>query len=441
MKTVLMISRYFPPMFDVGGKRAYRFARYLPEFGWRAAILTGRIPSERPVDATPSRLGPETRVERRYEPVWFREPRGRPSDGTIATPVRSSAQPNSKLSESSPGRRTLLGFPVGPELVLAPHVIRAATKLGREERVDAVFATSSPYAVLLEGQRVAARLGRPLCLDLRDPWTLNFFQQGRARWAAALDRRIERRLFEQADRVILNCQTTLAAYRQLYPELPRTRLVAIRNAFDPDERPPEPGPLTGPIRLIHFGNCYGPRRLETMLRAIALVRARRPAAPEIVLENLGRVGTADLELAADLGLSDQFRHGVFVPLAEGLARLAAADLAVLVAYGDETLYIPAKLYDYLLARAPIACIAQPGELGEIVERCGSGRTIRPGDIEGAAALIEQAIDARAKGVRAFVPNEAELEQYSARTAAKVLAELLDEIVRVDPAGSRIVRPR
>jgi glycosyltransferase involved in cell wall biosynthesis len=415
-----MISRYFPPMFDVGGKRAYRFARHLPEFGWRAVVLTGRIPSERPVDDTPLRLGPETRVERRYEPAWFREPRGRPSDGTIATPVRS------KPSSSKPTRRKLLGFPVGPDILLARHVVREGVRLGREEKADAVFATSSPYAVLLAGRRIAAKLDRPLCLDLRDPWTLNFFQHGRARWVSAIERKIERRLFHEADRVVLNCETTLNAYRELYPDLPPERLTAIRNAFDPDERPSSDAP-SGPIRLLHFGNCYGPRRLETMLRAIALVRARKPDAPEIVLENLGRVGTADLELAAELGLSEQFRHGVFVPLAEGLERLARADLAVLVAYGDETLYIPAKLYDYLLARAPIACITQPGELATIVENSGAGRAIRPGDVEGAASLIEQAIAARAKGTRAFVPDESALDPYSARSTAKALAELLNSL--------------
>jgi hypothetical protein len=416
-----MISRYFPPMFDVGGKRAYRFARWLPEFGWRAVVLTGRIPSNRPVDATPSRLGPETRVERRYEPAWFREPRGRPSDGTIATPVRTSA-----TSPRSPTRRKLLGFPVGPDILLARHVVREGVRLGREEQVDAVFATSSPYAVLIAGERIARQLDRPLCLDLRDPWTLNFFQHGRARWVAAIERKIESRLFHTADRVVLNCETTLAAYRELYPDLPSERLTAIRNAFDPDERPTSAmnNESSGPIRLLHFGNCYGPRRLETMLRAIALVRARSPDAPEIVLENLGRVGTADLELAAELGLTEQFRHGVFVPLAEGLERLASADLAVLVAYGDETLYIPAKLYDYLLARAPIACISQSGELATIVENSGAGRAIRPGDVEGAASLIDRAIAARAKGTRAFVPDESALDPYSARSTAKALAELL-----------------
>lgn len=422
LKTVLILSRYFPPMFDVGGKRAYRFARWLPEYGWRAVVLTGRIREGRPVDPTPLRLGDETRVERRYEPAWFREPWGRPSDGTIAAPVRSPATP------SKPGRRKLLGFPVGPEILLAGHVVREGVRLGREERADIVFATSSPYAALIAGRRIASKLERPLCLDLRDPWTLNFFSQKQARWAAAIDRKVERRLFQEADRVVLNCESTLDAYRELYPDLPAERLTAIRNSFDPDERP-SAAPPSGPIRLLHFGNCYGPRRLETMLRAMALVRERTPDAPEIVLENLGRVGTADLELAVELGLREQFQHGVFVPMAEGLERLARADLAVLVAYGDETLYIPAKLYDYLLARAPIACISPPGELASIVERSKAGQAIRPGDVEGAAKLIEQAIAARAKGTRLFMPDEQALAPYSARSTAKQLAELLDDALR------------
>ncbi|MCA9702114.1 MAG: glycosyltransferase, partial [Myxococcales bacterium] len=417
MRTVLMISRYFPPMFAVGGKRAYRFARYLPEFGWRAVILTGRTEGKT-VDDGALRLPAGTRVERRYEPLWYREPGTRPSDGTVATPVASAPT----TTGSGAPRKRMVDIPVGPEWVMQRHVVREAVRLGREEQADVVFATSSPYAALLQGRKVAQTLGRPLVLDLRDPWTLNFFQQCRPTWVQGFERRLEHELFSQAGRVILNCRTTLDAYRELYPDLPDERLLAIRNAFDPADRPPaQPIADGGPIRLLHFGNCYGPRRLETVLRAMALVRARGPEAPEVVLENLGRVGTADLELAAELGLAAQFVHGVFVPLAEGLRRLAAADLAVLVAYGDETLYIPAKLYDYLLARAPIACIAQPGELVDIVEGCGAGRGLAPGDVEGAAALIEQAIDARIRGERAFVPNEAQLAPYSARETARALA--------------------
>jgi glycosyltransferase involved in cell wall biosynthesis len=416
-----MISRYFPPRFDVGGKRAYRFARYLPEFGWRAVVLTGSVPTGRRLDPTPLDLPEQTRVDRTYEPKWFKEPPGRPSDGTTATPVRTRPPKKRRFPR-------VFDMPIGPELMLVPHVVREATRLCREEKVDAVFATSSPYVVLIQGAKVAERTGLPLCLDLRDPWSLNFLMQGRGAWARWGEKRMEQRLFEQANRVILNNETALAAYRDLYGELPEDRLCSIRNAFDPADRPPaQQGPMAGPIRLLHFGNCYGPRRLETMLRAMRLVQERRPDAPKVVLENLGRVGTADVELAEELGLRDAFEYGVFVPFEEGLRKLAAADLAVLVAYGDETLYIPAKLYDYLLARAPIACIAQPGELSRIVESSGAGQALAPGDVEAAAVLIDRAIDARAEGRPAFVPDEARLEEYSARAASKRLAAVLDAI--------------
>ncbi|HSQ00522.1 MAG TPA: hypothetical protein VL049_25145 [Candidatus Dormibacteraeota bacterium] len=33
LRRVLIISRYFPPLYDVGGKRAYRFAMHLPDHG------------------------------------------------------------------------------------------------------------------------------------------------------------------------------------------------------------------------------------------------------------------------------------------------------------------------------------------------------------------------------------------------------------------------
>jgi glycosyltransferase involved in cell wall biosynthesis len=382
------------------------------------------VPTNRPVDPTALALPDEVRVERRYEPPGYQPPRGRPSDGTIARPVKAAASRKRLLPR-------VLDFPVGPDLLLLPHVRRQALRLAREEKVAAVFASSSPYAVLMMGAQTAERAGLPLCLDLRDPWTLNFMMKDRASWARAWEQKIERGLFEQADRVLLNTQTCLDAYRELYADLPPERMEVLRNAFDPADRPATPPAPSddSPITLLHFGNCYGPRRLETFLRAMRKVRDRSPDAPRVVLENLGRLGEADIGLARELGLADDLRHGTFVPFHEGLERIAAADLALLIAYGDETLYIPAKLYDYLVTRAPIACVSREGELASIVESTGAGTRVEPGDVEAAANLIDRAIAARARGERAFVPDEEALEAYSARSAARRLAGVLDAIAR------------
>ena len=40
MKHLLMISYPFPPNSSAGAVRSERFARYLPEFGWKVDVVT-----------------------------------------------------------------------------------------------------------------------------------------------------------------------------------------------------------------------------------------------------------------------------------------------------------------------------------------------------------------------------------------------------------------
>src|SRR5690606_27506468 len=141
----------------------------------------------------------------------------------------------------------------------------------RARGVEAVFATSSPYAMLVHGWMVARAAGLPLFLDLRDPWSLNFLQRGRANWVRRSEAAIERALFDAADRVILNCESAREAYAELYPEL-GSKLVTITNAYEGRVWPHQPlheGPSERPLQIVHFGNCYGPRSLRTVLSAIA----------------------------------------------------------------------------------------------------------------------------------------------------------------------------
>src|SRR5579864_5374364 len=40
MPRALLIAYYFPPIQEVGGFRTLRFAKFLPDFGWRPSVLT-----------------------------------------------------------------------------------------------------------------------------------------------------------------------------------------------------------------------------------------------------------------------------------------------------------------------------------------------------------------------------------------------------------------
>lgn len=426
MRTVLILSRFFPPAFDVGGKRAYRFARYLPEYGWRAVVLTDVAPEGRRADPSAGLPLPDvTAVYRSWYPSDWPRPRPADSDGTVVTPTRDKKYPPDGLRARL---KWHLRFPVGKELKLTPRAAWLVRQIAREERADAIFATSSPYAALVHGVAAKAVTGLPLHLDLRDPWSMNFLQRTKSPFTQRSEAALEGALLRRADRITLTSRAAAEAYREAYPDI-AARIGRIYNSFDPAQRPTAPERLSGPLTLVHFGNCYGIRRLETVIRALDVLRREDGLTPDgLRLVNLGRMADKDVRLAAELGVEGFLEARPVVPYTEGLSILAGADLQLLLSYGEERLFVPAKLYDYLLTGAPILCVAPPSELTEIIERTKSGRWVAPGQVAELATVLRDELRARREGRRLAEPDPEAIAAFSAKTTTRQLAESLDEMV-------------
>jgi glycosyltransferase involved in cell wall biosynthesis len=77
---------------------------------------------------------------------------------------------------------------------------------------------------------------KPWVADLRDPWTfepLNLLLKT-VKWRLALERRLERMVFNRADAIILNTPEAEKSYRKLYPRFDH-KMQTITNGFDADE--------------------------------------------------------------------------------------------------------------------------------------------------------------------------------------------------------------
>lgn len=417
MQSVLYVSHHFPPSFAIGGKRAWRMARYLPRFGWRAAVVTTPEPAEGERDETPLDLPAATSVYRTYFPSWYQQ-RGRlASDGAVATPNQAPAQPG-LVARLGRWTRPV----VGRDLWLLPRQATHLARLARREQASVILASASPHASLVHGLAAARLAGVPLVVELRDPWTLNPLLREPSPIHAAAERRIEAMILRAAARVIVTTEATAAAYRARFPDLPADHFVVIHNTFDAALRP-EPRPIRadGPIRLVHFGSCYAGRRLEDVLRALALLRERGVPSERFVVRNLGRVDQRDVDLAETLGLRGCFESQTAMPYRMGLRELAEADRLLLLAHGSQTLFLPGKLFDYMLAGRPILAVAAPSELTAILARTGTGVAVAPGDIEALASHISAALEQRTSP---FAPNAEALSAFEASAAAGRLAAVL-----------------
>ena len=301
---------------------------------------------------------------------------------------------------------------------------RRLPDLARRERFDAVLVTCGPHGQLLAvpGLRRACPNLRIL-IDYRDLLSGNAWTQ---RGSAAQRQRIlrrERAALACADALSLNTEEALVEFRAAVGELP-CPVQVVRNAADyaladeiDNQRPrPELGPG---IHLGFFGTIFPRRRLQPVLAALAMLPPATLAEVTVHVycdaRDSKRLLDEDLAAAPPL-VRARVQRADYVPFADALQTMRAMT-ALLLINGSEPaddIFVPGKLYDYLMARRPILFVGNQGDAWRIVEQsCGPGRCFTHAEPAALAAAIA-----------ALTPRPAELPPARQFDAAATFAPLL-----------------
>lgn len=420
LRDVLIIAYFYPPHKGIGGKRIFRWARLLPRFGLRPVVLTTPLPPQGDLDPGQPWEAPGVEVVRGYVPdfVW------RAYHGAEGSEYHPG--PLARVL-SSAGR--LFGTPIDDKLWSVPFALRRARALLRERSFSAILTTSSPYSTHLVGLLLSQEAKIPLVADFRDPWSFNFLSAGRAPLLRALEQRVERRVMQQAARVLFAARATQRRYEELYPEL-SGRALTLYSGFDPEPLPQEAGrwPLSRrpKVTLVHFGRFYGVRRLGVVLDALAKLKRAYPLGPDdLGLLILGEVNREDQERARALGVDDLLHILPMLPYEEGLSLLKGADILLLCDYAKEPYFVPGKLFDYLRVKRPVLALSANEELHALVQGRGMGRALWPEEAEALSGLLERSLREGAETALSFAPKD--LAFLSAESSARTLAEIFREI--------------
>lgn len=410
-RNVLLFAFYYLPDNTSGVQRAVRMAKYLPENGFCAHVISS------------SHRGEQAGIP---HTVHVPNQSTRPAVPRVCARLVDAAQ------------RVL---PYNEQLPWAPHAIAAARGVMAEKPVSAVISTSPPVGPHLAAMYMKRRCGLKWIADFRDPL---FGNPGRARgWARPYDIVLERAIFKSADAVIAVTDAVESEWRKRYPQWAH-KFHVIWNGFDPEDGfGPQPIPPRSHRVLAHIGVLYTLRYPTRLLASMGRLFDRGLADPESIrIKLLGIVQDEPLfrsnPVAADLidkGVLEL--RNELIPRRDAMFEIATSDYLLLIDIdnlSNVAYTVPAKIYDYILTGRPVLAITRrDSPVDRILSRSGPRQVcLYQDDPDGE---IDRKLHAFLQlDTEPVAPSSWFLRNFDGRQQASALAGLLRNVLEAPAPG-------
>lgn len=449
MRRVLIITYYWPPSGGSGVQRWLKFAKYLPQYGWKPVIYTPLNPQANSCDeALLKDVSPSAEVIKRkiIEPYGlYKAITGKDSSKPIKANIISNSENKSFLHKLSVFIRGNIFIPDPRCLWINPSV-RYLKKYLKENPVDVIVSTGPPHSMHLIAKKLSKATSVPWVADFRDPWTEIFYFKHLKLSGAAYKRH---RMLEQS--VLDNATAVTVVSNKMQRDFAcrtATDIEVITNGFDTDDFPAyntgkniqkqekEDG-ITRKFRIVHTG-IFVENGNPNVLWEVLGEKAAKDA---LFRENLEirTMGQTDLSIISDIeknSLSSNFIDMGYV--AHDIATLwqqrASLLLLPLRKEPEAAAILTGKFFEYLAAARPILAFGPTdGDLAKALHECESGVICEWEQKEAIREVIDKAYDCYISDtqVNAFsygkMPGEAALK-YSRKALTGKLADLLNRII-------------
>ncbi len=418
---VLLVAYRFPPQTGGGVHRPYKFAKYLSRAGITVTVLTvgpvdGVLPSDFPRDVKLVQVEERGAMQRLRRLPKTRSRRGLKNRALVLT------------------RLALFHWLVPDEH--EGWIASAVEASSRPELkdVDVVLATGGPWSDFFVGEGLSRRLGVPLVLDYRDPWTT-----GPPGWpyapglrARSVARSNERRIASKAS-MIVSAHAGLPALLEQQLELPglSQRAHWIPNGYDSEDFTGIEPRRSDRFTLTWTGSLYAGRSLEPVFRSLSdLGQAGEIDLEKVKLQIYGvaperiRAQCPDPKLLAGLDAPGDVPHETALAAILG----STVNLLVDISYDGPVMHTPGKLYEYLATGRPVLSLSPEGVQADLIREAKGGWVIRPDDAAGLRAALRDAYTRWANGQELPKPNLAVVETYDRRRSTAKLQGLLEDLV-------------
>jgi len=412
-----------------GTQRVAKFAKYLPDFGWKPVVLTVK-------DVHYYAHDPSLLHEVKDVPIFRTE---------SLDPLRLMARfkkidENTADHPSSKKRKSILNilneivggwlFIPDSKILWLPFAIIAAIKLIRQQKIRVILTTSPPQSAHIGGLILKMLKKVKWVADFRDDWTNGESQPCPTLFHFVINRFLEKIVLKKADKVIGMCDqlTNVLARKHGYS---MKKFQTIMNGYDRDDFLHVLNvPLNEKFTITHCGSISKVSNPGPFIAAMRLFFDEyNQAKKQVQIQFIGTDIFGRLEhLLNQYQLAGMIEPIQYLPHHDALKKTMASHLLLITIFKktDEEI-ITGKVFEYLGSGKPILLISKPGYVANLIQQLKRGKVVDFENIQGIKDAVSELFNQYQKGrLRMFKPLS--VPQFDRENLTAQLAAIFDELV-------------
>lgn len=426
-KKILIITYYWPPAGGPGVQRWLKFAKYLPDFGWKPIIYTPENPSYPLLDESLMKDVPkniEMVKTKIWEPYQLAEKLNK-SNKKFKAGQFDVGKNQSWKSKLSIWVRGNFFIPDARVFWVKPST-NFLEKYLTENKIDVVVTSGPPHSMHLIGLNLKKKLPNLKWIaDFRDPWTeISYYKHLKLTKSSDQKHRfLESEVFKNADITLATSYADAENFRKN-----GANAVCITNGFDESDNTKTLLLSDSQTRftISYIGVLEQLRNPENLWKVLNdLVKNNSDFAEKFSLKFVGRVDDKILENLENLSLKNHIQNLGYLPHGKAVEEMSKTSLLLITNFPSEASkgIIPGKIFEYLATGKQILSFGpKDADVSRILDETKAGQHFSYEDSEKLKQFILEKFELWKTGN--LGDNTQNIEQFSRKNLTQKLSEIL-----------------
>lgn len=427
-KKILIITYYWPPAGGPGVQRWLKFAKYLPEFGWKPVIYTPENPSYPLLDESLMKDVPkdlEIVKTKIWEPYQLAEKLNK-SNKKFKAGQFDVGKNQSWKSKLSIWVRGNFFIPDARVFWVKPSV-KFLEQYLKENQIEVVVTSGPPHSLHLIGLNLKKKLPNLKWIaDFRDPWTeISYYKHLKlTKSSDQKHRQLESEVFRNADITLATSYTDAENFRKN-----GANALCITNGFDESDSNTQTLKSSNTqtkFTLSYIGVLEQLRNPENLWKALNdLVTENEEFAEKFTLKFAGRIDDKILNSIEHSNLKNHILNLGYLSHDKAIEEMQISEILLITNFPNDSSkgIIPGKIFEYLATGKQIISFGpKDADVSKILNETQAGKHFSYDDSGKIKEFILEKFTLWKDGN--LSENTQNIEQFSRKNLTKKLAEIL-----------------